>query len=321
MKNYGIAKCTVNILGELPNIDATKRKYNFDITAAGFDLYSNSPILPPLLADYVADPLQTFGAIFPTTRCTNIDNYILKDSSLPATTLPWISWRSTEVQDGIVEDLLAKFLPHSSYVQSPSWQNIPEPYQSKPDDSAALSKWFDWMGIESSASDAPSDEVTETPKVMWIHQQNTLAGLWWGIESHAFLLNNMPFWVQIKRQQSPTTDKYESLYVISFGLTDKNQRFDIHLSNRSKPRIIDYARGGGSGLPGGQKEFDVDLSRIMDSDVNIDVAVMTIAGRLVVFVNNVKLVYTRVNSDNGDNNGVLDECKITSGAIRIYGTN
>jgi hypothetical protein len=48
---------------------------------------------------------------------------------------------------------------------------------------------------------------------------------------------------------------------------------------------------------------------------------MTIAGRLVVSVNKVNLVYTRVYKGSGDNNGKFREAKIIPGPIRIYGTN
>lgn len=68
-------------------------------------------------------------------------------------------------------------------------------------------------------------------------------------------------------------------------------------------------------------EFEDDLSRILDTTSEIEIGVMTIAGRLIVFVNNNSFVYTRVEKSTTTDGGTLKECIITAGDIDIYGTN
>lgn len=68
-------------------------------------------------------------------------------------------------------------------------------------------------------------------------------------------------------------------------------------------------------------EFADDLSRILDTTSEIEIGIMTIAGRLIVFVNNNSFVYTRVEKSTTTEGGVLKECIITAGDIDIYGTN
>ena len=120
------------------------------------------------------------------------------------------------------------------------------------------------------------------------------------------------------------------------------QEYDLILRNNSKPELIDYwwGRNGDkkgaletndtvsdSEESGGEQSaeipevnrtiFSKDLSKILREKEDIEIGFMTVAGRLVIFVNDVPLIYTRLNPHTGK----LMEAKIADAKIRVYGTN
>jgi hypothetical protein len=208
-----------------------------------------------------------------------------------------------------------------------------------------------------SEGDAEKEEDEEEeegiPSLGYVNQTQALHGLFWGVESESFLESNMPFWLNIKRTAfSPSGDKYEGVLVISLGVQagddssgGESQQFDLVLSENNKAELIDYwfgreaiesgeTGGGGSGSgsdpsgtsdeesaveppPYSRKTFDNDKARVLREQKNIEIGFMTIAGRLVIFINGETLVYNRVDPTSGE----LAECKIAASPIRVYGTN
>ena len=141
---------------------------------------------------------------------------------------------------------------------------------------------------------------------------------------------------------SDTPDKGKDKKAAEGGVA---QEYDLILRNNSKPELIDYwfGRNGDkkaaleanstvsdSEESGGYETaqsaeippvnrtlFSKDLSRILREKKDIEIGFMTVAGRLVIFVNDIPLVYTRLNPFTGK----LMEAKIANAPIRVYGTN
>jgi hypothetical protein len=275
---------------------------------------------------------------------------------------PLIVWTPIDTKEGVVSDIISEGeFDDYTLIQPGDYTNAPGDYTgpywidkeydniSKPNDEMAIKRWLEFINLGSSASTAAATTTPDDfPKgISYALQDRTLDGLWWELESESFVEENMPFWVNIKRKSSPPSSTHETVIVISIGIGSNTNAFDLYLSNNNKPRIIDYIEGreasaqpspapsnppGGSttgstnsnaaGAPTIEKEFDLDLSRLFDSEEEIEVGFMTITGRLVVFVNKLVLVYTRINkSDAQDESGTIAEAKIAPGAVRVFGTN
>jgi hypothetical protein len=231
----------------------------------------------------------------------------------------------------------------SDYI-GPQWVDAARPMQAPTNDVKAIKKWLTWLGATRAAGTwTATEEPDDIHGRSWIYQHVVRDGLWWGVESNNFLQSNMPFWVNMRIMRSPSSANHETQFIISLGTDDDTQAFDIVLSQNNKPFIIDYYEGRAmatsttttppttSPVPSTastttgpkyiQKIFDNDLSRVLDTQGEIEIGVMAIAGRLVIWVNQIELVYTRIEKSDGDANGTVKECKIASGRMRIYGTN
>lgn len=338
MKNYGIALCGAKIKNYLPGIIKDYGKYNFDLLAQACDRFIDSSVLKPISVEYISDAEESFGAILPSRRIVNIDNYIMSDDKMPDTDLPWIGFREIDgdIQNdskktyGVITDIIKDFLPHNIDDNKPILENRPHPKQPPPNDEELYTPWFDFLGIKKEEKKEEVAVVDETPSTWYIHQVKAKDGLWWAVESYPFLSENMPFWIQIERESSPTSKDFETFFLISIGMGSDRHRYDIFISNKSKPRIIQYTGLGEDSTPE-QQEFDVDLATIMDTDRYIDISIMIVAGRLIVHINQICLVYNRINKLPDDeekkddseyeNEGTMDVCKISPGSIRIYGSN
>jgi hypothetical protein len=212
----------------------------------------------------------------------------------------------------------------------PKWINRTYKEQAQPDDRKIIKRWFNFIekGFtkKKKLKPLPTKPLPENSIRTSVYQERIEDGLWWGIESSDFLEENMPFWVTLELPKDPPTpSQYETLYIISLGIssTSNQDRYDLLISRTRKPTLIDYygISGGGEG-DANIREFDVDSSRIGFNDSQIDVGFMTAGGRLIIFVNDAQLVYTRIKkTGHKDNVGTLKEAKITKGAIRVYGTN
>lgn len=169
------------------------------------------------------------------------------------------------------------------------------------------------------AAAAAAGFAEKIPTINYVNQEVVKDGLYWGIESSDFLTENMPFWVTFKRMDSPATSRNETAIVISIGPDHETDAYDLYISNDKKPQLIDYYGGKQNEEPP-RSEFDVELSKIFSQDKEIEIGFLTVAGRLVIFVNKIPLVYTRIERDN-PNAGSLKEAKIPAGKIRIWATN
>jgi hypothetical protein len=244
-----------------------------------------------------------------------------------------------------------KNIKSDDYV-GPIWRNTNYNEEARPDDSLMIQKFRDLLeGVPLSASPSSTSENTPTdgdfdspiikeetsqkkPVVSRssILQTESRDGLWWGVESSAFIIEeNMAFGVTIEIPAEPPPDyEYPTTFSIHFG--NKKNEFEIFMKLGQKPQIIDYygIAGGHSGddnkiemganlhLQSG--EFGVGKSEFKG---RIDVSFMICSGRLVVFVNNNHYVYTRTEKDPKikDDIGEMREIKINIGGIKVYGTN
>jgi len=221
------------------------------------------------------------------------------------------------------------------------------PYQSNLesafDKTVCVDEWGD------AGEETETTEVETLPRTNYVNQTTVKDGLWWAIESSPFSAeSNVPFWIHFKRMESPTSASHETMIVISIATGHPTDWYDILIRNDGRPSIIDYrgnlsegaispegaatspSDGGttpedsgetsSSPPPRPQIDFEEEPSKVLDEQTELEVGVMVIAGRLVVIVNNVKTIYTRVEK-NGPNVGGIKECKIPPGKIRIFATN
>jgi len=351
MENLGVASPTVKLLSNLPNVGAWMTKTNFESSAHNWDSLKNSPFFQPLLIESVISSDDTFAALHPSKRIKWVDNFYSSDGGEDATPdVPKIRWKSIGVEAS-VGSIMEKILPdYDQYVLPSAGAPLPDGYKGPKyedgcnlnrepnnDDDKEIQDFIDAIGGAPNAEDdggdgTPDEGGDDTPTstedlgIFWVFQVMVRDGLWWGLESTAFLEEEMPFWIVVKRAQPPSSADKDTMLVISLGLTDLSNRYDIYMSVNKKPRIIDWfeSSGGGGNIDGPtstitqiQKEFDEDMSRIWSPDEDQRIGIMTIAGRLVVLVNDIPLVYTRIDRETG----TIGICKIAPGAIRVYGTN
>jgi len=382
MNNLGKASVKVEILNYLPHIDKEATQFNFEVSAFNWPVLNNSPYFPPLLTDYVSDELDTFAACFPSKRKHYSHNFLVKKDNTPLipnlTSIQddprgFILFRPTSVLSGvpknIIENTEAPFTKYTlknpgEYVDAPDdyagpkWAPAEISGITLPNDKFTIQKWLEWLKHKFTGSVLTEEEEEEeetttnttTPltekTIYYLNQQVVRDGLWWAVESENFLKTNTPFWVNLRIMRSPPSNKYDTMFVISLGVDDPLNSFDILISQNNRPRIIDYFLGRQlfdeyttflqeqqnpddnnksdqtvSQLPIVEKQFDSDFSRYLDSQEEMEIGIMTIAGRLVVFVNQVPVVYTRIDRSKGENAGTFKEAKIAPGKIRIYGTN
>ena len=189
----------------------------------------------------------------------------------------------------------------------------------------------------SSTATESSTTVELVAKTNYVHQTAVGDGLWWAMESSACLTDtNTPFWVDFKKMESPTSAKNETVIVISIAPQDTTNWYDIVIRQGARPIIIDYygnvssdyknayinssTISGSTQPPPPRADFPQDLSRTIDVQKDLEIGVMVIAGRLVVYVNKVPVVYTRFEKQ-GTNKGQFKEAKIPTGKIVVFATN
>jgi len=368
MNNLGKANVKVEILSELPLIDRNATKYNFDVTAHQWGTMQKSPYFPPLFTECIIDDDESFSALFPSKRKHYVHNYIRNvDGSISATEtnaladVPIITFSAIGPSkggsnvlenQGVVTDIFNPKVtktnpdPYTSYILEPpqsngkystdyigpKWENCIFPKISSTNDIQGIVNFLTFLG-STKVAETWVEEKTNDNSMGWINQHVVRDGLWWGIESNQFLYENMPFWVSMAITRTPATTNHATQFIISLGLDDDTQAYDIILSHNNKPKIVDYYQGrkpskqnsSSAGTDTGVlniiKEFDSDLSRFLDVNTDIEIGIMTIGGRLIVSVGGVDMIYTRVEKKEGDENGIIKECKIAPGKIRIWGTN
>ena len=379
-KNYGVAGVKVSILDALPNINTNPRMSSFDISAAAFDGLKRSPYFLPIFAEAIVD--ETFSAMMPVKRKYFVDNFIADSTGLSdfKKTNPnenaYITWKSTkklpattclnkEIEQFKNTDMTSTGAGGNDY--TPVWDDkyIQKPPDSIISDAIILAQWKSQMQNAVDSAEPYTAPATPEPSptdpldtLSVVRQSKVLDGMWWGAESNAFITPQMPFWVNIKKYDPPTSSlKLDTFLVVSLGLNDPENRFDLILSANNKPRLIEYVQkpdggaadtgtgadaytgdngdgvseGGdgasadsaatsGSDSPFVSKEWDDDRARILHNHQDIEIGFMAVAGRLIIYVNKEMLVYTRIDNTNAKG-GQIREVKISAGGLGIYGTN
>jgi len=293
-----------------------------------------TPVGPP-------PPPPAAGGSTPPSSTVGIINTILKEQEFPS------YYDTIDVSNPVSRmPLIDKANPpHETATDDnyngPRWNQEVYKEQAEPDDRKIVQRFRNFIsggsgvtittpsagGSATGFSPLPSKQPKKEVKKTSVFQSKVDDGLWWGIESSPFLTShNMPFWVTMEFPKDPPSPyKFETLFVISLGIssTSNKDRYDLLLSPTRKPTLIDYygVSGGGSGDEI-TREFDVDSSRLNFKDGQIDVGFMTAGGRLIIYVNDIPLVYTRiVKTGATESIGTMKEAKIRRGRIRVYGTN
>jgi len=352
MENLGKANVSVEILDGLPFVNKEPTKYNFEVTAYNWSIIRNSHFFFPLLTEQISDEMDQFAAMFPERRKRYIDNFLRgskqfeqAESTATDDSLPYISFVPIQVggeedtsKSPVVKALIEKgkfdkytlkqpeeYKNDSDYIGA-MWREALIPEIKTPNDAALVSRWWKELGL---AGAPPSDAHTgEDKSLYYLNQRKVRDGLYWAIESDSFLEENQPFWVTLNIARTPPTTDKDTFFVISLGVDDVENAFDIYLAMNNRAQVIDYYKGRGApvvadgGIPSYWLEtFDTDLARLLDNQQTIEIGIMTVAGRLIVWVNQVPLIYNRINREEGDNNGKFRECKIAKGKIQIFGSN
>ncbi len=350
MDNIGKASVRVGILNGLPGINKEPTKYNFDISAWNWQSMQASPFFPPLLTEQITEEGGSFAALLPERRKFYVDNFLkgtqayanaqAGDSEIPYIAFKPVENDKTGNSTPFLNELLStgnfdtyELLQPDKYTndnlktyKGPIWKEALVPRILPPNDEATIKGWYAKVGATPSASQSLNQSPEDQKTLNYLNQSVVRDGLYWGVESSAFLIENMPFWVNVRVARTPPTSQHDTWFIISLGLDDNSNSFDIYFGLNRKTRIIDYyqgRKGGENGADTWQKEFSTDLAKMLDYQEEVEIGVMTCAGRLVVWANQVPMVYTRVDGgiDTGDNSGTLRECKIAAGKIRIYGSN
>jgi hypothetical protein len=216
--------------------------------------------------------------------------------------------------------------------QGAKWLDSVIPAEAQPNDTDGLGPWVDYVRrlgatvsglgtFEPVTPETTTDTTTNPSTWHYVNQSQTRSGLIWGIESSNFLKENMPFWVHIKRTITPPDVTMESFIVISLGPGNGEDWYELYISNNKKPTLYDYRAYGT--LKAEQFDFHEDLARVLGDMRDLEIGFMTVAGKLVVWVNKVPLVFTRIEKRSTFRERIsrVREAKIAPGKIKIYGSN
>lgn len=280
-------------------------------------------------------PFISWKPLTAKSDCKGVFNTIITDAKKPAddypADTPYVNTNSSE-------------LPNDW--KGPVWNDnnvYREPY---PDDTKIIQTFYNRCGIEVTF-DAPCLDPVVATAASPIAQRNAIFqkvvrdGLWWAIKSNPFMKeDNTPFWVTIKKPVPPTGANLQTVIIVRLAGdgtdTEQNNIFDLKLTTNERPRFIDYKMPpevavsslspDSSPTPstntGLEIEFPDEDARILPSTDRFEIGFMTVAGRIVVFINGKQFVYTRINKADDPNGGTaLLECKIPKGSVEIYGTN
>jgi len=356
MENLGKANVQVQISDGLIGINKEPTKYNFDISAWNWQAITSSGAFYPLLTDHVADDNEGFAALFPSRRKFYVDNYLMNSDEGAAAIAaagsneipPSIEFKPKDIDANtptvsnivLYSDEARGIEPFDTYTllqpdeyanadlddyKGPLWRQALVSKINPPNDAATIVDWYQNVQLEL-PSGLPS--VPEQKTLHYLNQSVVRDGLYWGLESESFLSTNMPLWVNLRIARQPPSAARSTFFVISLGIDSNDQAYDILFEFNAKTSIIDYYRGRDAVSESGEtpywrKEFDTDISKMLDSQEEIEIGIMACAGRLVIWANQVSMVYTRMDrdADAGDDSGTLLEAQIASGKMQVWGSN
>lgn len=344
MQNLGQAYCDVRISNSLAGVNPNATKYNFDITAYNWAMMQGSSFFAPLLMEQVADVDEAFACLMPSRRKYPMDT-ILKSSdgqSKGRDGIPSVFFTPTDKKEGVASNLLTTDavggVPgYNSYTLpaptatpeyregylGPKWEQDWAPAEPPPlNDWTIISRFWDAViGRGAGQNISVPADVTADRGICYIFQRQVMDGLWWAIETSGSIPAETPFWLTFKLGQPPSSVAHETIFIISIGVDDSANSFDLVISPNNKPKIIDYPNGRTDIDSAITKEFDLDLSRVLFGDEQVEIAFMTIAGRLVTFVNKNAMVYTRTDRSAGDSGGCISRIVLPASRVRVYGSN
>ena len=332
MQNLGKASISVKILDGLPGIDTNPKRYSFDVTATNYSTFQNSKFFPPVLAKHISTG-EGWGAIFPEPYRYYMNNYVNTGEDKTDPYSPSVLWTPTLSFNGsffntITENLNKDLILPPDYPDEyigPKWADMVDQENAQTDWKAYVQWFAKTMRGGGTPTTPPPSPSGEKFGLFYAHQQTVLDGLFWGVESNPILNNDTPFWVRIKRLQAPSSAT-SNFIVISLGGSEASSAFDLVLRNDAKPELVDYIGGRNNDNLFNVFTLPIDGSKVFDYENYIDVGFMTVAGRLVIFLNKSVSVYARnstsnESSDNGFPDGVHIPIKIPSGTVKIYGSN
>ena len=349
-KNLGKANPKVIVTDYLPNIQKEPKRYDFNISAHDWNVIVNSQYFQPLLTENIIDEKTNFAVCFPAKRIFPVNNFISEDEEfgveedLPSEERQKIMWKPIDVvqYEGIVGELFGfggfpeydLEFPHqySEEYEGPKWGNRSHNREPESNDMSTICGFEQFFTEEIVVTEPYIFDDNVLPTTWFIEQMVARDGLWWGVESDGFLGLQMPFWIHVKRTElSPSSWEYDTYLIICLGIegTVFGNEYDIVLSNNAKPRIVDYLYGrAGSGSEYvNDVSYDIDTARVLRTEKDIEIGIIPIGGRLVVYVNKEVMVYSRPNNPDGSIDPVtIEGAGLTgggdeAGAIRIYGTN
>ncbi len=365
--------------------DGTKR-IQLELLASQYPALADSGVIKPILTEFVQNTTKSFSVVFPSRRKMFVNNYLRGGGALPNTKEPYIVWTPCLASNGSVAqpgimgtvekgdntsggDSSKKKWPKYTLIQpgntypngynGPIWIQTSLQTQAMPDDAKIFKESISgFLPTTTTSTTSTTSPVTTTsptslttkqeclPFIAAISQEVSMDGLWWGVESSSFVGQNMPFWVDIKRSEPPTSSDFETIFVIGFGHHDTSatkNRFDIVIGANRPPQIVDYRNsivakanattGSGSGASNAtastankkeeivqtvefaDKENEGAFSAIGTNVTDLEIGVMTVSGRLLVTVNGESFIYERNTEED------VEEIVIPAGPIRVFGTN
>ena len=350
-KNFGIASAKVMINNKsAPNIDPHPILCGYDISAFHWEILCNSPHAKPLLAEQVVSEEEGFAVIHPSKRITYIDNTFATSTNTAntATAKKSIQW---SLLSAVPEGTSKRVKTNNNYSDytliqpgdvipngytGPNWAISPQIGISEPNDRAATDSWWTESGYTKPALPAANTSITVST-TQWLNQQTKGDGLWWAIQSSPFGVTNVPFWIFIRTLLPPPSYQNDTCFVIRIGDaasgtgaaaagTSKTGIFDLYLSLNKKPLLLDWTNVDSTkvGSKPITKEWNDELSKLLlfkNDLAEISIGVMTIGGRLIIYINNIPLVYTMVYNTPDKKGGTLQPCILGSGPVKIFGTN
>ena len=360
MINYGIAKVNVQITEALPKVNRYPTMPFLDISAASMPSLNNTDLPPVLIQyvsnsnnclnvcfpsrrqmminNYIDD-----GRIAPPYKESGeVDPSKIAPKNSDGEPIPYILWKpvmndmpiKTSLSGGTVNGVEVKGLISDKEVfpdynfgdkKAPKWSQQQIPYDPPPDDLKIVGSIYPAI-FETEADYYEDKNFSDKKNINVVSQDTVQTGLWWGIESSTFLDTNTPFSINIKKHSAPPPkdDTCETFILIALGCGSSNgdERLDLVLSMNNRPKIIDYKGTGGdkNTNPPTITELPSESFKIPEGETDIEISFMTIAGRLIIYVNaNDPYIYTRAPKD--VQNAPFMKFDIPSGAIRVYASN
>lgn len=326
MANLGTALIEATVLSSPPNLRGLDANFSFDVHAGQIDYIRENPVIKPLFIETINSETTPFSAWGLEPRHYWIDNGLIGQddpvkwnpidmTAISSTQNPILFKKITEFADG--SEGKTQVEPDIADPFSSSWTSTEDIELPVVNDRPEIIEFINATGLPFSPPPIPSkssdDELANT---RFVEQTRVEPGLIWGARTELEGVPNQPFYVTIFRDHPPSTENFENFTMISWGnASEEGSRFDLIIDEGESIRLYDHAKG--------DVVVEVDSLSIDPEVERIDVLVRTIAGFLVVTVNDYILVHIRTNEDGSGESGELTE-EITlpsTNFIAVIGSN